>query len=209
MTSNVSPRGRFLVVEGIDGAGKSTHLPFMAQQIRDHFGVEVMLTREPGGTPLAEKLREILLHEPMEAQTEVLLAMAARKDHLEKRIKPALSSGAWVVCDRFTDSTRAYQGGGGGVDQAFIEGLATAVCGNLQPDRVYVFDAPAELAASRRAGRGGADDRFEAQDLDYFQRVRQVYLDQCRSNPSRYRLIDSTQSVSQIQSLLAKDVARL
>jgi dTMP kinase len=209
MISPTLTKSRFLVVEGIDGAGKSTHLPFMAEQIRGLFGVEVVTSREPGGTPLAEHLRGLLLHETMDAETEVLLAMAARRDHVTKLIQPTLQQGAWFLCDRFTDSTRAYQGGGGGVSLPLIDELNDSVCGDTQPDRVYVFDAPAELAASRRAGRGGADDRFEAQGVDYFRRVREVYLDRCRLAPDRYFLIDSTMSVSQIQSLLAKDIASL
>ncbi len=202
-------RGRFLVVEGIDGAGKSTHLEFICQQIRAAHGVEVVLTREPGGSPLAEQIRELILHQPMDGETEVLLAFAARRDHLEQRIRPALTRGAWVVCDRFTDSTLAYQGGGRGVSLAWIASLAQTVHGELTPDRVYLFDAPAALAAERRAQRAGHIDRFEAQDLEFFERVREVYVSRLKALPEVYRLIDSSQSLSEIQSMLLKDLSSL
>jgi dTMP kinase len=202
-------RGKFLVVEGIDGAGKSTHLEFICQQIRAARGVDVMLTREPGGSPLAEQIRELILHQPMDGPTEVLLAFAARRDHLEKKILPALACGTWVVCDRFTDSTLAYQGGGRGVPLDWIESIAQVVHGGLVPDRVYLFDAPAALAAERRAQRAGHVDRFEAQDLAFFERVRQVYVSRLKVLPEVYRLIDSSQTVPRIQSLLSKDLLSL
>lgn len=201
--------GRFLVVEGIDGAGKSTHLEFICQQIRAARGVEVVLTREPGGSPLAEQIRALILHQPMDGETEVLLAFAARRDHLERCIRPALARGAWVVCDRFTDSTLAYQGGGRGVSLTWIASLAQTVHGGLVPDRVYLFDAPAALAAERRAQRAGQVDRFEAQDLEFFERVREVYVSRLKVLPEVYRLIDSSKSLSEIQSLLSKDLSSL
>lgn len=199
-------RGKFLVLEGIDGAGKSTHLDFICDTVRQTKGVEVVLTREPGGTPLAEELRQITLHRPMDAQTEVLLVFAARRDHVAQVIAPALAAGKWVVCDRFTDSTRAYQGGGGGVSLGWIEQIASGVVGELSPDRVYLFDAPATLAAQRRNSRGSASDRFEAQDTQYFDRVRQVYLQQAQVNSQVYRVIDSALDVSRIQKLLQEDI---
>ena len=202
-------RGKFVVLEGIDGAGKSTHLDFICDQIRMQKGVEVVLTREPGGTPLAEKIRELVLHEPMDVETEVLMVAAARRDHVAKVIAPALAAGSWVVCDRYVDSTRAYQGGGGQVSLAWIDGLMASATMGVWPDRVYLFDAPAQLAAARRNSRGNATDRFEAQDLAYFERVRDVYLNQPRVNSPQAVVIDSSQYVSRIQSILKDSISSL
>ncbi|MBU3725669.1 MAG: dTMP kinase [Burkholderiaceae bacterium] len=203
-------RGKFIVLEGIDGAGKSTHVEFIAQSIRESHGVQVLVTREPGGTPLAEKIRGLVLHEPMDVETEVLLVTAARRDHVARVIRPALEAGQWVVCDRFVDSTRAYQGGGGGVSLGWIDELSESATSGLSPDRVYLFDAPAALAAQRRGGRGQAEDRFEAQDLAYFERVRDVYLNQQRLfSEASFLVIDSSMSVSRIQNLLLIDIATL
>ncbi len=202
-------RGKFVVLEGIDGAGKSTHLDFICDQIRAQKGVEVVLTREPGGTPLAEKIRELVLHEPMDVETEVLMVAAARRDHVAKVIAPALAAGSWVVCDRYVDSTRAYQGGGGQVSLAWIDGLMASATMGVWPDRVYLFDAPAQLAAARRNSRGNATDRFEAQDLAYFERVRDVYLNQPRVNSPQAVVIDSSQDVSRIQSILKDSISSL
>lgn len=203
-------RGQLIVLEGIDGAGKSTHLDFVCEQIRELKKVDVLLTREPGGTPLAEKIRELVLHEPMSVEAEVLLVMAARQDHVQSRIKPALEEGKWVVCDRFIDSTRAYQGGGGGVSLEWIDELNAIATGGLAPDRVYLFDIPSELAARRRGGRGSASDRFEEQGVAYFDRVRDVYLNQPRMfHEARTFLINATQTVSQIQLLLKQDISNL
>jgi dTMP kinase len=200
-------RGKFIVLEGIDGAGKSTHIDFIAATVRSAHGVEVLITREPGGTPLAEKIRELLLHEPMDVQTEVLLVAAGRRDHIQRSIGPALERGDWVLCDRFIDSTRAYQGGGGGVDLGWIDAVNEAACNGVLPDRVYLFDLPAAIAAQRRGGRGGQSDRFEAQGVDYFERVRRVYLSQMRpgAGPATV-VIDAQLEVSQIQMLLKKDI---
>ena len=203
-------QGRFIVLEGIDGAGKSTHVAFIAQAIRDHYGVDVLVTREPGGTPLAEKIRALVLHEPMDVETEVLLVTAARRDHVKQVIRPALQSGQWVVCDRFVDSTRAYQGGGGRVSLKWIDELSDWATFGLSPDRVYLFDAPAALAAQRRGQRGQAEDRFEAQDIAYFERVRDVYLNQPRLfAEDSMRVIDSTLNVSRIQEILLSDIVTL
>ncbi len=202
--------GKFIVLEGIDGAGKSTHLDFICEQIREHKQVEVLLTREPGGTPLAEKIRALLLHEPMSVETEVLLVMAARKDHVEQRIRPALEQGQWVVCDRFIDSTRAYQGGGGGVNLGWIDALNDMATGGLSPDRVYLFDIPSELAAQRRGGRGSVSDRFEEQGVAYFDRVRDVYVNQRRLFAEDQTLaIDAQQSIEAIREILRKDIQGL
>lgn len=207
MNDKTRKPGRFVVLEGIDGAGKSTHVAFIAQAIRQHHGAEVLVTREPGGTPLAEKIRELVLHSPMDVETEVLLVTAARRDHVKHVIGPALKAGTWVLCDRFVDSTRAYQGGGGGVSLKWIDELSSWATFGLSPDRVYLFDAPAALAAQRRSGRGQAEDRFEAQDLAYFERVRDVYLNQPRlSAIESVVVIDSALSVSRIQEILDKDI---
>jgi dTMP kinase len=201
--------GKFVVIEGIDGAGKSTHRDFICQSIQEIHGVRVLKTREPGGTDLAEKIRGLVLHEKMDPHCQVLLAMAARQDHLQHCIRPALSRGEWVVSDRFTDSTSAYQGGGGGVSQAWIDLLTQEITQGFGPDRVYLFDVPAQVAAARRAGRGGAADEFEAQGEDYFERVRQVYLDKAQVNSEVYRRIDATQTLNDIQKLLYKDISSL
>lgn len=199
--------GQLVTFEGIDGAGKSTHVDWYAQRLRDR-GLEVVLTREPGGTPLGERLRELLLGEPMSTDTETLLMFAARNEHLEGLIRPALARGAWVVCDRFTDSTYAYQGGGRGVRFEHIEGLETWVHGGLQPRRTYLFDLPAELAAQRRAAARDAD-RFEAEDLAFFGRVRDAYLARRARDPARILAIDARRSIEEIRELLEQDIASL
>ncbi|MFP5462020.1 MAG: dTMP kinase [Gammaproteobacteria bacterium] len=199
--------GQLVTFEGIDGAGKSTHVAWYAQRLRE-LGHEVVLTREPGGTALAERLRELLLGEPMSVDTETLLMFAARNEHLEGLIRPALARGAWVVCDRFTDSTYAYQGGGRGVPFERIEGLETWVHGGLQPRRTYLFDLPAELAAQRRAAARDAD-RFEAEDLAFFGRVRQAYLARQARNPARILAIDARCGIEEIRKLLEQDIASI
>lgn len=202
--------GKLIVLEGIDGAGKSTHLDFVCEQIREFKNVDVVLTREPGGTPLAEKIRELLLHEPMSVETEVLLVMAARRDHVEQRIRPALETGQWVVCDRFIDSTRAYQGGGGEVSLGWIDDLNESVCFGISPHRVYLFDIPASLAAQRRGGRGTASDRFEEQGVAYFERVRDVYLNHQRMfTEDQTLVIDAQQSIEAIREILRSDLRGL
>ena len=200
-------RGRFITFEGIDGAGKSTHLEWMAGALRAR-GLEVVVSREPGGTPLAERLRDLLLGVPMSIDTETLLMFAARQAHLDESIRPALARGAWVVCDRFTDSTFAYQGGGRGVPFERIEALERWVHGELQPDRTYLFDLPATVAAERRAAARAAD-RFEAEDLAFFERVRAAYLRRREAQPGRFVLVDAQQPISDIRVLLEKDLSSL
>lgn len=184
--------GRFITFEGIDGAGKSTHIEAVAQRLRDR-GAEVVCTREPGGTPLAERLREMVLHSPMDVLTEALLVFAARRDHLQQVISPALAAGQTVLCDRFTDATFAYQGGGRGVPLAWLEQLEHMVQGPLQPDLTIWFDLPADTAAHRRAQARDAD-RFEQQDLSFFERVRQGYAARAHAAPQRFERIDSSVS---------------
>jgi dTMP kinase len=193
-------RGKFISFEGIDGAGKSTHIKRFAERLRAR-GLNPVLTREPGGTSLAERLRELMLSTSMQPQTEVLLAFAARSEHLKEVIKPALQKGDWVICDRFTDSTFAYQGGGRGIDWSVIETLEQVVLQGLQPDLTILFDLAAEEAAERRANARQAD-RFEAEDVQFFERVRQAYLRRMSEQPARFLLIDASQSVEDIQVIL-------
>jgi len=181
--------GRFITIEGIDGAGKSTHVEALAQRLRAS-GATVHVTREPGGTPVAEQLRELLLHTPMDALTEALVVFAARRDHVRAVIAPAVARGETVLCDRFSDASFAYQGGGRGVDAARLVQLEQWVHGELQPDLTLWLDLPAELAAQRRAAARAAD-RFEQQDLDFFARVRAAYAARCESSRGRIVRIDA------------------
>jgi dTMP kinase len=163
--------GKFITLEGVDGAGKSSHVEGIAALLRAR-GRRVLVTREPGGTPLAEQLRALVLAEPMDPRSETLLMFAARSDHLRRVILPALAEGAWVVCDRFTDATVAYQGGGKGVSAELIERLRLAVHPDLEPDLTLVFDCPYEIARERLGGTGKAPDRFEREGREFFERVR-------------------------------------
>ncbi len=181
--------GRFITLEGIDGAGKSSHIDSLAAWLRAH-GPAVEVTREPGGTPLAETLRELVLHTPMDALTEALLVFAARRDHLQQRIEPALARGATVLCDRFTDASFAYQGGGRGFDATVLAHLENWVQQGRQPDLTLWFDLPAELAAQRRAAVR-APDRFETQDLAFFERVQAGYAARQAADPGRFVRIDA------------------
>lgn len=183
--------GRFISFEGIDGAGKSTHIEAVAERFRQR-GDEVVGTREPGGTPLAESLRDLVLHQPMDALTEVLMVFAARRDHVHNVIVPALARGATVVSDRFTDATFAYQGGGRGFDTQVLGTLEAWVQQGLQPQLTIWFDLPAPTAAERRAA-ARAPDRFEQQDVAFFERVRAGYQARCDADPQRFARIDATQ----------------
>jgi dTMP kinase len=181
--------GRFITLEGIDGAGKSSHLAALAAWLGAG-GTEVVLTREPGGTPLAETLRELVLHQGMDALTEALLVFAARRDHLRQVIEPALARGATVLCDRFTDATFAYQGGGRGFDLAVLQALEGWVQQGRQPDLTLWFDLPPAQAAARRAAVR-APDRFEQQDEAFFERVRAGYAARAAADPARYARLDA------------------
>jgi len=200
-------RGRFITFEGLDGAGKSTHIEATAGRLRAR-GLEVVVTREPGGTPLGERLRALLLSEPMHLETETLLMFAARREHVARIIAPALARGAWVVCDRFTDATRAYQGGGRGVDAEKIEVLAQWVHPGLAPDRTFLFDLPPEVARGRIAGQRDLD-RFEQEKADFHARVRARYLAFADREPARFVVINAMQQQAEIDKLLAKEIARL
>jgi dTMP kinase len=181
---------RFITFEGIDGAGKSTHMAAVAERLRAA-GDTVLCTREPGGTPLAETLREMVLHQSMDPLTEALLVFAARRDHVKQVIEPALARGETVLCDRFTDATFAYQGGGRGFDIAVLSQLEAWVHGHVQPDLTIWFDLPAATAAERRAAVR-APDRFEQQDVVFFDRVRHGYVERARMHPHRIVRIDAS-----------------
>ncbi len=187
-------RGRFITLEGIEGAGKSTVAQLASEWLAAR-GITARVTREPGGTPLAERVRKIVLEKGPESvapRAETLLMFAARSIHVENLIRPALGRGEWVICDRFTDATRAYQGYGRGMDLAWIEQLAAAVHGDLQPDCTLLLDLPVEVGLSRARGRSGmAADRFEAEQSEFFERVRQGYLALARHEPERVRVIDA------------------
>ncbi len=196
-------RGKFITFEGVDGAGKSTHVEWFANELRSS-GRAVLVTREPGGSQLAEKLRELVLHEPMDPVTETFLVFAARDDHLKKRILPALSAGTWVVCDRFTDATVAYQGGGKGVDGALIEALKNVVHPDLKPDCTLIFDCAYDLSRERMSESGRALDRFEREGQAFFERVRAAYLATAKSDSARVRVIDSTHTLDAIRAELRR-----
>ncbi|WP_278420003.1 dTMP kinase [Stutzerimonas kunmingensis] len=193
-------KGLFLTLEGPEGAGKSTNREYLAERLRAS-GVDVVLTREPGGTTLAERIRELLLtpaDEPMAVDTELLLVFAARAQHLAQVIRPALERGAVVLCDRFTDATYAYQGGGRGLSIERIAQLEAFVQGELRPDLTLIFDLPVEVGLARAAARGRLD-RFEQEGLRFFESVRRAYLERAKAAPSRYRIIDAGQPLNVVQ----------
>lgn len=191
----------FITFEGMDGAGKSTQISRTAEWLRAR-GHVVLLTREPGGTPLGEALRALLLHEVMHPDTEAMLMFAARREHLAQVIEPALARGEWVLCDRFTDASFAYQGGGRGLDSARLEVLETWVQRGLQPDLTLLFDLPCEIAARRLAASGGDPDRFEREQSDFFNRVRTAYLARARADARRVQVLDAAQSPDEVYKRL-------
>jgi dTMP kinase len=201
-------RGRFVTLEGVDGAGKSTHQKFVADFLaaRAH---DVIQTREPGGTDLAERLRQAILADSMPPMVETLLIFAARADHVARVIKPALDAGTWIVCDRFTDATAAYQGAGKGVPAELIERLGGAAHPGLAPDRTLVFDCSYEVARARLSGSGKSLDRFEREDRAFFERVRAAYLDRARAEPGRVRVVDAAATVPDIRKALERHLADL
>lgn len=195
--------GLFITLEGPEGAGKSTNRDFLAERLRGH-GIDVLLTREPGGTPLAERIRELLLapsDEAMAADTELLLMFAARAQHIAGVIRPALARGQVVLCDRFTDATYAYQGGGRGLPVERIALLEDFVQGELRPDLTLVFDLPVDVGLSRAAARGRLD-RFEQEDRSFFEAVRQTYLQRADAAPERYRVLDAAAPLADVQQTL-------
>ena len=191
---------KFITFEGVDGAGKSTHLAWFADALRQR-GLDVMATREPGGTPLGEQLREILLNQPMGIGTEAMLMFAARLEHIEQVIKPALRAGKWVISDRFSDASFAYQGGGRGLDWDKLSQLEQWVHPDLQPDLTLFFDVPVEVARQRLANNVSLD-RFEQEQADFFERVRAGYHKRVQQNPQRYVVIDAAQSLDRVKHKL-------
>ncbi|MBV8341823.1 MAG: dTMP kinase [Gammaproteobacteria bacterium] len=204
--------GRFITLEGIEGAGKSTAARFVGAWLAEH-GIKVRLTREPGGTPLAERVRQIVLErgaEPLAPVTETLLMFAARALHVTAVIAPALVQGEWVVCDRFTDATRAYQGSGRGVDPELIETLARAVHPAVVPDLTLLLDLPVAAGLGRaRARTGAAADRFEAETVAFFDKVRAGYLALARAEPGRFRVIDAGAPLAAVQRRVAQALAEI
>jgi dTMP kinase len=196
--------GKFITLEGVDGAGKSTHLQFIADAVAAASGRHAIVTREPGGTELAERLRQAILEEPLEPMAETLLIFAARAHHVSKVIRPALEAGSWVVCDRFLDATYAYQGAGKGVPVDFIEKLSAASHPGLLPHRTLVFDCSYEVARKRLAGSGKRLDRFEREDQAFFERVRSAYLGLAQAEPERMRIIDASAAVPHIRKNLER-----
>ena len=200
--------GKFITLEGVDGAGKSTHQKFIADFLATR-APHVIQTREPGGTDLAERLREAILKTAMTPEVETLLVFAARADHVARVIRPALKAGAWVVCDRFTDATFAYQGEGHGVARDLIGRLADAAHSGLAPNRTLVFDCSYETSRQRLTASGKPLDRFEREDRAFFERVRAAYLDRAKREPARVRVIDASLPVAEIRKMLERHLSDL
>jgi dTMP kinase len=201
-------RGKFITLEGIDGAGKSTHATWLADRLRRD-GRDVVVTREPGGTPLGEKLRALVLNDSMEIGTETLLMFAARQEHVAKLIRPALDRGAWVLSDRFTDATFAYQGGGRGFPAARLEALEAWVQEGLQPDLTFFFDVPIDVGQTRLKTAQGALDRFEREAREFHERVRTAYLERSARYPARFRVVDATRPIADIQKVLEDTISTI
>jgi dTMP kinase len=198
-------KGRFITIEGIEGVGKSTNVAFIAAHCKAA-GHTVLVTREPGGTPMAERIRELILATPGEGLSdlgELLLMFAARAEHLATLIRPALERGETVICDRFTDATFAYQGGGRGLDSNLINSLQNIVQGDLRPDLTLLLDVPLEVSAQRIASRGEEVDRFEQERAEFFGRVRAAYLEIAAQAPERVRVVDASQSLAEVQAEIA------
>jgi dTMP kinase len=193
-------KGKFITLEGLDGAGKTTHLEWLADQLRLR-GKTILVTREPGGTALGERLRDVLLHEPMHPDTEALLMFAARREHLHRVILPALEAGTWVLCDRFTDATMAYQGGGRAIPLDRLAVLERWVQGDLQPDLTLFFDVPVSVALARLQN-GRRADRFEQEQAAFFERVRAVYMQRTEEFPTRMRLVTGDKSQENVRKQL-------
>jgi len=200
-------KAKFISFEGIDGAGKSTHLGWFADSLRDQ-GKKVLVTREPGGTPLGERIREILLSQPMLAETEALLMFAARFEHIEQVIKPALQQGTWVISDRFSDASYAYQSGGRGIALPKMEQLESWVHGHFQPDLTLLFDLPVDVARHRLSANVTLD-RFEQEKRGFFEKVRETYLSRCRRYPERIALIDASRTPEEIKKNLGQAIQSL
>jgi len=195
-------RGRFITLEGIDGAGKSSHLEFLRARIAGR-GVDVVVTREPGGTPFGAALREVILHHPATPLAEAIAMFADRASHVADLIEPALAGGRWVLCDRFSDSTYAYQCGGRGLDRAAVGALERLVHPDMQPDATFLFDLDPREAAARQRQRPGAADKFEREQEEFFRRVRDAYLERARANPRRIHVIDASGDMGLVRERLA------
>jgi len=204
-------RGRFISLEGVDGAGKSTHAAWLADALTER-GHRVLRTREPGGTALGEALRNLLLTQPMTHETEALLMFGARREHVVQVIAPALARGDWVLCDRFTDATYAYQGGGHFVAQVFLRALEENVHPDCNPDLTLLFDVPPEVSRHRlaqSASKGRELDKFERESAAFFERVRAAYFERAHADPSRFRIIDATLPIAEVRANLERIVATL
>ena len=197
-------KGKFITVEGVDGAGKSTQIAVIEQALRDR-GIDLVRTREPGGPEAAERIRELLLTEPMSPKCELMLMFAAREENLDKIIRPALAKGQWVLCDRFTDASYAYQGFGRGRSIEEIRTLENFVHPDLKPDLTVLFDVPTEVAAARLSRKL---DRFEKESRDFHRRVREGYLRMAKAEPERFYVVDGTQTPEQISSQLREVFAQ-
>jgi dTMP kinase len=205
--NNLEQKGKFITLEGMDGAGKSTHIPLIIELLEAR-GVEVVSTREPGGTVLGEKLRAILLHESMHAETETLLMFAARREHIANVIEPSLARGAYVISDRFTDATYAYQCGAKGVLPSKIKQLETWVQDDLRPDATLLFDVPVEISIQRlRSAR--EPDKFERENAQFFEKLRQAYLKRAAENPHIFHVIDANQSIEKVEVLVKNIIATI
>ncbi len=200
-------RGCFITLEGVDGAGKSTHIKWVVEQLQQH-GLSVVSTREPGGTALGEQLRQLVLTQPMNLRTETLLMFAGRCEHIETVIKPALAAGSWVVCDRFTDATYAYQGGGRELGFESISTLEQWVHADFQPDRTWLFDVPLAVARERLA-RSRDLDRFEQEGNEFFERTRRAYHDRAMKFPERLRIVDSTLPIETVRLGISRQIDEL
>lgn len=198
-------KGKFITFEGIDGAGKSSHVEWLAEWLRAR-GLTVRVTREPGGTELGEKLRTLLLSEPMHLETETLLMFAARREHLARLIEPALANGEWVICDRFSDATYAYQGGGRGLDRNKFQILEHWVHSHLQPDLTLLFDLPLDVARERIVLANRVLDKFEQERVDFHERVRLAYLERAHTNPTRIHLVHADNTIDNIRKTLEQIV---
>ena len=204
----MSEPGRLITLEGMDGAGKSSHVQFVADAVGSR-GRHVVVTREPGGTDLAERIRKAILEELMDPVPETLLLLAARADHVRRVIGPALEAGSWVVCDRFDDATAAYQGAGKGVSADLIERLSEAAHPGLRPYRTFLFDCTYEVASARLAKSGRKLDRFERESRAFFERVRAAYLARARAEPRRIRIIDAAADFESVRRTLGPELASL
>ena len=200
--------GRFITLEGIDGAGKSSHVDFLQGRIAA-LGVDVVVTREPGGTPVGEGLRKVVLQLPMGATGEALVMFAARSEHVARVIEPALAAGKWVLCDRFSDATYAYQCGGRGLSRDVFGALERAVHPALKPDATFLFDLDPAIAHARSRGRDALPDKFEREDASFFRRVREAYLERARGDPGRFHVIDASGTLDEVRLRLGEAFDRV